>query len=267
MHEVTLVQGILLFIMAVICGIDMWLEGIYIFRPIIVGTLTGAILGDVKTGVMAGGLAELAFAGLTAVGGTQPPNSVLAGVMTSAIAITTGKDPKLALALALPFSLLMQYVILFFYSSFSFFMGKLDKYAEDADTNGFARINWITMAIVGLTYGVVVFLCAYAAQGPMRSLVASMPGWLTNGFSIAGGILPAIGFAMLLRIMMKVEFIPYLIFGFVFVCFIPFGNVLPVAALGTAFALFEFFKQKNAAQVQAHAPANVNDEEDYSDGI
>ena len=70
---------------------------------------------------------------------------------------------------------------------------------------------------------------------------------------------------MLLRIMMKVEYIPYLIFGFVFVCFIPFGNVLPVAALGTAFALFEFFKQKNAVQTQP--AANMKDEEDYSDGI
>jgi PTS system galactosamine-specific IIC component len=265
MHEVTLIQGILLFIMAVICGVDMWLEGIYIFRPIIVATLTGLILGDVKTGVMAGGLAELAFAGLTSVGGTQPPNSVLAGVMTAAIAITTGKDPKLALALALPFSLLMQYVILFFYSSFSFFMGKLDKYAENADTKGFARINWITMSIVGLAYGVIVFLCAYAAQTPMREIVGKMPEWLTNGFSIAGGILPAIGFAMLLRIMMKVEYIPYLIFGFVFVSFIPFGNVLPVAALGTAFALFEYFKQKTTAQAQP--AASMKDEEDYSDGI
>lgn len=265
MHEVTLIQGILLFIMAVICGIDMWLEGTYIFRPIIVATLTGLILGDLKTGIMAGGLAELAFAGLTAVGGTQPPNSVLAGVMTAAIAITTGKDPKIALALALPFSLLMQYVILFFYSSFSFFMRKLDHYAETADTKGFARINWTTISIVGLSYGVIVFLCAYAAQGPMRTLVESMPGWLINGLSVAGGILPAIGFAMLLRIMMKVEYIPYFIFGFVFVCFIPFGNVLPVAALGTAFALFEYFKQRNA--VQAQAVANVKDEEDYSDGI
>jgi PTS system galactosamine-specific IIC component len=265
MHEVTLIQGILLFIMAVICGIDMWLEGTYIFRPIIVGTLTGLILGDVKTGVMAGGLAELAFAGLTAVGGTQPPNSVLAGVMTSAIAITTGKDPKLALALALPFSLLMQYVILFFYSSFAFFMAKLDKYAEEGDTKGFARINWLTISIVGLTYGIIVFLCTYAAQGPMRDIVERMPEWLTTGFSVAGGILPAIGFAMLLRIMMKVELIPYFIFGFVFVCFIPFGNVLPVAALGTAFALFEFFKQKNS--VQAQPAAAIKDEEDYSDGI
>lgn len=266
MHEVTLIQGILLLIMAVICGIDMWLEGIYIFRPIIVATLTGLILGDVKTGVIAGGLAELAFAGLTAVGGTQPPNSVLAGVMTAAIAITTGKDPKLALALALPFSLLMQYIILFFYSAFSFFMNRLDQYAENADTKGFVRINWITMTIVGLTYGVIVFSCAYAAQEPMREMVSRMPVWLTNGFSIAGGILPAIGFAMLLRIMMKIEYIPYLIFGFVFVSFIPFGNVLPVAALGTALALFEFFKQqKNTAP--AHPAANIKDEEDYSDGI
>ena len=39
--EVTLGQGVALAIMAVICGIDFWLEGLYIFRPIIVATIIG----------------------------------------------------------------------------------------------------------------------------------------------------------------------------------------------------------------------------------
>ncbi|WP_416966373.1 PTS sugar transporter subunit IIC [Streptomyces sp. Agncl-13] len=33
-------------------GIDFWLEPLYLFRPIIVCTLTGAILGDIQTGLM-----------------------------------------------------------------------------------------------------------------------------------------------------------------------------------------------------------------------
>lgn len=49
MHSITLLQGVLLAIMAMIVGFDFWLEGLYIFRPIIVCTLTGAILGDITT--------------------------------------------------------------------------------------------------------------------------------------------------------------------------------------------------------------------------
>lgn len=64
MH-VTLFQGILLAITAMICGLDFWLEALFIFRPLIVSTLTGLILNDVQLGLTTGALTELAFAGLT----------------------------------------------------------------------------------------------------------------------------------------------------------------------------------------------------------
>ncbi|MBS7354589.1 MAG: PTS sugar transporter subunit IIC, partial [Erysipelotrichaceae bacterium] len=78
---ITLFQGLMLTIMAVIVGLDFFLEAFFIFRPIIVATLTGAILGDVVLGLKVGALIELAFAGLTPAGGTQPPNPVFAGLM------------------------------------------------------------------------------------------------------------------------------------------------------------------------------------------
>ena len=99
MQTITLMQGILLSVMAIIVGIDFWLEGLFIFRPIIVCTLTGIILGDLRLGLMAGGLTELAFAGLTPAGGTQPPNPILAGIMTTVIAYTTGKIQQQQLGL------------------------------------------------------------------------------------------------------------------------------------------------------------------------
>ena len=52
--EITLMQGIGLAIMAIIVGVDFWLEGLFIFRPIIVSTLTGLILGDVQLGLLVG---------------------------------------------------------------------------------------------------------------------------------------------------------------------------------------------------------------------
>lgn len=263
MQSITLGQGLLLALMSVIVGIDFWLEGLFIFRPIIVSTLTGLILGDLKLGLLAGGLTELAFAGLTPAGGTQPPNPVLAGIMTTVIAYTTGSHPEAAIGLALPFSFLMQYILLFYYSIFSLSMVKADKYAKEADTKAFTRLNIMPTIIVALTYGVVVFLCAYVAQDAMKALVYSMPEWLTHGLEVAGGILPAVGFGMLLRVMFKKEFIPYLIVGFLFASFIKFSNLLPVALLGTALALYEFFNPRNSK-------TSVDDTkggDDYSDGI
>ena len=63
----------MLTIMTVIVGVDFFLDAFFIFRPIIVATLTGAILGNVVLGVKVGDLIELAFASLTPAVGTQPP--------------------------------------------------------------------------------------------------------------------------------------------------------------------------------------------------
>ena len=155
MHEITLLQGLSLAALVFVLGIDFWLEALFLFRPIIVCTLTGAILGDIQTGLITGGLTELAFAGLTPAGGVQPPNPIMAGLMTTVIAWSTGVDAKTAIGLGLPFSLLMQYVILFFYSAFSLFMTKADKCAKEADTAAFSRLNWTTMLIVASAYAVI----------------------------------------------------------------------------------------------------------------
>lgn len=260
MNDITLMQGIMLSIMALVVGIDFWLETLYIFRPLIVCTLTGIILGDVQTGLITGALTELAFTGLTPIGGTQPPNPVMAGIMTTVIAHSTGVDAKTAIGLGLPFSFLMQYIILFYYSMFSFFMQKADRYAEEANIGGLTRLCCLLTGIVAVTYGLVTFLCAYLAQGLMQTLVSSMPQWLTHGFEVAGGVLPAVGFGLLLKVMLKVQFVPFFIVGFLFVTFIPMQNLLPVALIGAAFAIYEYFNSQRKAAATPVA-------EDTQDGI
>ena len=241
---VTLAQGIIVSIFALLAGIDFWLEGLYIFRPMIVCTITGLILGDATTGIIAGGLTELAFAGLTPVGGTQPPNPIMAGIMTVVLAHTTSHSPAAAIGLSLQFSILMQYIILFYYSAFSVLTKKLDNYAQEADIKKFGRLAMLPTLIVAVTYGIFTFLCVYGAQEPMRALVNSMPDWLSHGFEIAGGILPAVGFGLLLKSMLKARYVPYLLIGFTIACFVKFGNLMPVAVIGIALALIEYYRAK-----------------------
>jgi len=247
---VTLGEGLLVSLFALIAGIDFWLEGFYIFRPMIVCTVTGFLLGDLKLGIIAGGLTELAFAGLTPVGGTQPPNPIMAGIMTVVIAHTTGHSPATAIGLALPFSILMQYIILFYYSAFSVFTKKLDEYAKEADTKKFSRLAFMPTILVAITYAVMAFLCVYGAQGPMRELVNAMPGWLSHGFQIAGGILPAVGFGVLLKSMLKGKYVPYLLLGFTAACFIKFGNLMPVAVIGAALAFIEYGRARHDSNIE-----------------
>ena len=245
--EITLIQGLLLALTAFIVGMDFYLEVLFWFRPIICGTITGIILGDVTIGLVCGGAAELAFAGLTPAGAAQPPNPILAGMMAPVLAYTTGVESSEALGLALPFSFLMQYVVLMFWSGYSFLMPAMDKAIDELKINKFKAMNVGSLIFVGIVYAVVVFLCAYLAQDAMRSLVEMMPAWLSHGFEVLGGILPGVGFAMLLKVMLKGWLVPYLIFGFVFASFIPFSNLLPLAVVAFAVALLDYNRKDQVA--------------------
>ena len=61
--EISLLQGLLITLAVMVIALDNELEGFFIFRPIIVCPVVGAILGDLQIGLAAGALVELAFAG------------------------------------------------------------------------------------------------------------------------------------------------------------------------------------------------------------
>ncbi|MTD67600.1 PTS sugar transporter subunit IIC, partial [Escherichia coli] len=77
------------------------------------------------------------------------------------------------------------------------------------------------------------------AQGAMQALMKAIPAWLTHGYEVAGGILPAVRFGLLLRVMFQAQYIPYLIAGFRLVCYIPVSNLLPVSVLCAVCAVYE----------------------------
>ena len=51
--EITLLQGIIITLVVMVLVIDRHLEALFIFRPIIVCPIVGAILGDLNTGLVA----------------------------------------------------------------------------------------------------------------------------------------------------------------------------------------------------------------------
>ena len=75
------IQIILVFVWTFIIAIDQFdfLESLY--QPIVSGAVVGAILGDLPTGLVVGGTYQLMTIGNMPVGGAQPPNAVIGGVM------------------------------------------------------------------------------------------------------------------------------------------------------------------------------------------
>lgn len=86
--------------------------------------------------------------------------------------------------------------------------------------------------------------CVHMLHNSQIAFVNWLPEVITHGLEVAGGILPAVGFGMLLRVMMKTKYVPYFIAGFLMASFCDMPNLLPVALLGTVFALIDFFNAK-----------------------
>ncbi|MBO4218647.1 MAG: PTS sugar transporter subunit IIC [Erysipelotrichaceae bacterium] len=246
--SITLVQGLMLALMSAICAVDKCTEAFFWFRPITTAFLSGVILGDVKLGLRCAAIAELAFTGLLTVGGTVPPDGLMAGIMTTVLAyLNPGLTPEAALSLAFPFALLMQWVGIIENTTFAGFMPVMEKQAYKADIKGLWRTLFTGVGITAIVYAIIVFLSTYAAQVPIRLFVENFPEWIVNGFTVAGGIMPAIGLAMLLRVMMTTENAPYLFIGFVVATFVEMGNVLPIAIVGAAIAYLGYLNAKKQA--------------------
>ena len=239
--QITLVQGILLAVMAFVAGIDNQTEAFFWFRPMTTAFLAGLILGDVQLGCKCAAISELAFAGLLTVGGTVPPDALVAGVMTTVLAYTNPSlTPEAALGVSFGFALIMQYVGVGTNTFYAYFHKAMDKKAEAGDTKGLWTIALGSLSIKAAIYAIVVFLSAYAMQDVMATVVSAFPEWIVNGLSVAGGIMPAVGLAQLLVVMMNNSNMPYLFIGFIAATTIEMGNILPLAIVGAAIAVLSY---------------------------
>lgn len=244
--SITLFQGILLAVIVFCLAWDARWECFFAFHPIVICTLAGLVLGDLKLGLQAAAITELSYLGLTTVGGTVPPNALIAGLMTVVLAYKGGLSAEAALGLSLPFALLMQWIQIACQSLFSGFNTKLEEAAEENNMKAYRFYVFLPELILTVLYAIVAFLSTYALQNVISDFVNSFPEFVAHGFEIAGGLLPGVGLALLLKVMLKKENVAYLIIGFLLMSVLDLGNVLPVALFATALALIGFMRNKDA---------------------
>ena len=80
--EYSIIQIALVFVVTFIAAIDQFdfLESLY--QPIVTGAVIGLILGDLNTGLLVGGTYQLMTIGNMPIGGAQPPNAVIGGIIS-----------------------------------------------------------------------------------------------------------------------------------------------------------------------------------------
>ena len=240
--EIGIFQAVMLGILAFFAGLDLFNGLTHFHRPVVLGPLVGLILGDMYTGILVGGTLELIWMGLAPLAGAQPPNVIIGTIVGTSFAITTGVEPNVAVGIAVPFAVAVQMGITLLFSAMSAVMSRCDEYAANADTNGIERVNYFALAVLGAFYFLCAFLPIFLGAEHAGAIVEKLPKNLIDGLGVAGGIMPAIGFAVLMKIMMKNVYIPYFILGFVAAAWLQLP-ILAIAAAVTAMAIIDYMRK------------------------
>lgn len=100
------IQNILIVILAGYMTVDQNEPVVLSWFSVIVGMISGLIMGDMNTGLMIGGTFQLMSLGVAALGGASAPNYGLATIIGTFIAVRTGTGVDAAIAVGLPVGLL-----------------------------------------------------------------------------------------------------------------------------------------------------------------
>ena len=204
-----------------------------VIRPLVVSPIVGYFLGDLQTGVLIGATLELVFMGAIQIGGAVPPDILVGSSIATALAIIgNNKDPDIALGLALPIALLAQSLKIIVFILRSYMMNTAMKFAENADMKNLIRLNYFGLFIQCFMYFIVCFLAILLGQSFVDEFLKIIPGFILEGLKVAGGLLPAVGFALLLQPIMNKKNYIYFILGFSILAY----TKLPIMAI-TIFAI------------------------------
>lgn len=256
----TLIQAILIGFVAVLTRLDgNWLGEMKFREPIITGFLVGLILGDVTQGLVIGAALQLMWMGITGVGAAPKIDIGVGGTVGAAAALTTGGNAAAAVLLAVPVAILMQLLETLLMTIYSTFMEWAERRIDDGDIGAVTRIHYLCGLITTVTFWVPVTIGMYFGTDGIKALVDAMPGWVQSGLDGVAALLPALGFAMLLDVIMTTQLIPFLILGFVPAAFVGHDlTMIGIAAIAIAIALVVFNLYKDLEQRRTPATAAVS---------
>ncbi|WP_067842364.1 PTS mannose/fructose/sorbose/N-acetylgalactosamine transporter subunit IIC [Amphibacillus sediminis] len=227
-------------------------------RPIVTGTLVGLVLGDVGQGIIIGAQLELIWMGLTGIGASTPPDVVTGGVLGTAFAILSGSGSEVALALAVPIAVLAQTLGVLCRIVNSYFAHKADGYAKKADFRGVAIMMWIPALLFFLSTFIPSFFAILLGAGRIEAFINAVPDAIMDGLGVAGVLLPAIGFALLLDMLYSKKMAVFFFVGFLIVSYTAL-DTMAIALLGACLAIILHFyapgiKGSGANKVEDNEP-------------
>lgn len=185
--------------------------------PVFAGFISGIIMGDVQTGLWIGGSLQLMVLGVGTFGGASRIDATSGAVIATAFSVAQGIEPELAIStIAVPVAALLVYTDILGRFSTTFFAHRIDRHVENFNYRGIERDYLMGAVPWALSRALPVFLAVSLGGGAVDTVVKFIDHyeWLANGLTLAGKMLPGLGFAILLHYLPVKRNLHYLALGF-----------------------------------------------------
>ena len=227
MHDINLIQIILVTLVAFVAGMASVLDERQFHRPLVACTLTGIAMGSPTIGIMVGGTLELIALAWMNVGAAMAPDAALASTVSTVVAVifvhqgvAQGDAINQAVTVAVLVAAAGQGLTIFVRTIAIFFAHQADRFAEQANYRGIAIMHFTALGLQGLRVAVPTAAVAILANGEaVRGTLDSIPKVITEGLNIAGGFIVVVGYAMVINMMKARKLMPFFFLGFIFATF------------------------------------------------
>lgn len=238
--DLNIVQIILVIIIAFLAGMGGILDEFQFHQPLVACTLIGLVTGNLIPCLILGGSLQMIALGWANIGAAVAPDAALASVAAAIILVLSGETGQTgissAIAIAIPLAvagLLLTIICRTIATAFVHFM---DAAAKEGNIRKVEMWHVIAICMQGIRIALPAALILLIGSGPISELLKAMPAWLTDGLAVGGGMVVAVGYAMVINMMATKEVWPFFAIGFVLAT-IPQLTLMGLGAIGVSIAL------------------------------
>lgn len=235
----SVISIILVVLIAFLAGIEGILDEFQFHQPLIACTLIGLVTGNLTACIILGGTLQMIALGWANIGAAVAPDAALASVASAIILVLGGQGvagiPS-AIAIAIPLAVAGLFLTIIVRTLAVPIVHLMDRAAEKGNIRSVEWLHISAICMQGIRIAIPAAALLFIPADSVQSFLEAMPAWLTDGMAIGGGMVVAVGYALVINMMATKEVWPFFVIGFV-VAAISQLTLIAIGALGVALAL------------------------------
>ncbi|EAC8208468.1 PTS mannose/fructose/sorbose transporter subunit IIC [Listeria monocytogenes] len=235
----SVISIILVVLIAFLAGIEGILDEFQFHQPLIACTLIGLVTGNLTACIILGGTLQMIALGWANIGAAVAPDAALASVASAIILVLGGQGvagiPS-AIAIAIPLAVAGLFLTMIVRTLAVPIVHLMDRAAEKGNIRSVEWLHISAICMQGIRIASPAAALLFIPADSVQSFLEAMPAWLTDGMAIGGGMVVAVGYALVINMMATKEVWPFFVIGFV-VAAISQLTLIAIGALGVALAL------------------------------